>query len=120
MDSLLDMVRFLIGDTDPNFPLISDDEIATCIGTKTDITRMYGPAADACAAIVARFSKYPQTGIAGDVKVDPKEVVAQFLALEKKLRSHDFVIGFGGLVCRRTGQIRRKPFYEGQFDDRSY
>lgn len=118
--STLDKVRSLIGDVDENFPLLSDDEITACIGTETDITKMNIPAADACAAVVAKFSKYPHWGISGDITIRPQAVVTQYAALEKKLRSRGFVIGFGGLVDRRTGGRREKPFYEGQFDDVSY
>lgn len=117
--SPLDEVRALIGDVDENFPLLSDDEINACIGSETG--SMDAPAATACDRIVARFSKYPQSAIAGDVTLNPQAIVTQYTALAKSLRMSGLNILAGGLADvdeDRLHRRRRKPFREGMFEDR--
>lgn len=119
--SPLDKVRSLIGDVDENFPLLSDDEINAFIGDETDLNQLDDSAALACDAIVARFSKYPQSAIAGDVTLNPQAIVTQYTALAKRLRMGGLAISAGGLACDRPyrrERRRRKPFYEGMMEDR--
>ena len=53
-DSDKDAVRFLIGDTDSNDPLVTDEEIAWQLGQRV---RVHLAASSCCVAIAAKFSR---------------------------------------------------------------
>ena len=53
-DSDKDAVRFLIGDTDSNDPLVTDEEIAWQLGQRG---KVYLAASSCCVAIAAKFSR---------------------------------------------------------------
>lgn len=69
LNSLLDQLRALIGDTNPDEPLLSDEEIMLCIRDKAG--NIYAAAALACRLIAARFARE------ADVKVGELAVTAR-------------------------------------------
>lgn len=84
-----DWIRFLIGDTDleqQDNQLLTDEEINALIGTETNLSAMYGIAADAADAIASKFRKYPRTkvGLLSDINLPA--VVDRYERLAASLR----------------------------------
>lgn len=88
-----DKVRLLIGDTDSTDPLLYDDEVDACIAYRqmtdddgADVTNIPAAAADAAAAIAAKFSRrfnFSEDGQSFDIA----QRVSHYLSLEQSLRS---------------------------------
>ncbi len=76
-----DAVRYLIGDTDTNNQLLSDEEIAY------DLTRSntYGAAALSCNAIVAKLSRLVDTYLDRDIRANLSQSVKHYQTLAKNL-----------------------------------
>lgn len=89
-----DRVRLLIGDTDIDDPLLYDDEIEVCVNgrqvydatTEAMVTNIPAAAADAAAAIAARFARKFDFAEDGQ-RFDVSKQHAHYLALERTLRS---------------------------------
>lgn len=94
----LDRVRLLIGDTDTDDPILSDDEVENCIDYRQistvdgDITNVPAAAADAAAAIAAKFAREFNFAEDGQ-RFDRAQKYAHYVALEQSLRSR--AGGFG-------------------------
>jgi ribosomal protein S13 len=126
--SALDWIRFLVGDTDINDQdnqILQDEEILALIGTETDLTAMYGIAADAADACAAKFRKYPRTrvGLLSDINlrtvVESYEQLAvslrQKAALSPSAQGSDETTGVaGGMVFGGTDM--RKSFIRDEWD----
>lgn len=88
----LDRVRLLIGDTDATDPLLSDNEVETCVAYRTyesdtlgTVVNLPAAAADAAAAIAAKFGR--EFNFAEDTqRFDRAQKVSHYLALEESLR----------------------------------
>lgn len=64
--SLRDQVRFLIGDTDPDDPLLQDEEIDWLLAQSNQ--NVLAAAAEACQAISARYSRQADRQV-GDLRI---------------------------------------------------
>jgi hypothetical protein len=76
-----DAIRYLIGDTDTNNQLLSDEEIAY------ELTRsnVYGAAALSCNAIVAKLSRLVDTYLDRDIRANMSQAVKNYQALARNL-----------------------------------
>lgn len=76
-----DAVRYMIGDTNTNNQLLSDEEIAY------ELTRsnVYGAAALACNAIVAKLSRLVDTYLDRDIRANMSQAVRNYQTLAKNL-----------------------------------
>lgn len=89
----LDRVRLLIGDTDVDDPILSDDEVTTCIeyrqmdvvDSDTTVANLPAAAADAAAAIAAKFAREFNFAEDGQ-RFDRAQKYAHYIALEQSLR----------------------------------
>ena len=88
----LDRVRLLIGDTDVNDPILSDDEIGSFVDYRQietedgDVANIPAAAADAAAACAAKFAR--DFNFAEDSqRFDRAQKYAHYVALEQSLRS---------------------------------
>lgn len=96
LDSLLDWLRFLVGDTKAEDPLLDDREYEGLIADveeldiDADLAQVrgyrYRLAADAAEKIAARYSRESDVSIEGQ-SVQLSAKVAQYTALAKRLRS---------------------------------
>lgn len=89
----VDRVRLAIGDADESDQLLSDDDLQVFIDARqietTDgdtVTNIPAAAADACAALAAKFARHFNFAEDGQ-RFDVSQRVSQFLALETALRS---------------------------------
>lgn len=87
-----DRVRLLIGDTDEADPQLSDDELKNLIaynkienGDGDLVTNIPAAAADACAAIAAKYSRTFNFAEDGQ-RFDRAQRLSHYLALESSLR----------------------------------
>jgi hypothetical protein len=88
----LDHVRLLVGDTDVDDAILSDDEITAFIEYRQitnsddeDVTNIPAAAADAAAAIAAKFAR--QFNFAEDgQRFDRAQKYAHYVGLEQSLR----------------------------------
>lgn len=80
-DSPLDRVRFLIGDTEPNDPLLSDEEISFLVSLKGSSD---SAALAACEAILLKLSKEVDYSI-GPEKVSASQRFVQYQAVARGL-----------------------------------
>lgn len=88
-----DKVRLLVGDSDTDDLLLSDDEVDACIAYRkienTDgdlVTNIPAAAADAAAAIAAKFARNFNFAEDGQ-RFDVAQRHGQYLALEQSLRA---------------------------------
>src|SRR5574343_147039 len=98
--STLDEVRFLIGDTDTNDQLLSDEEITYLIGVNADQGTGYHnylAASSACNAIAAKYAKMSDKTV-GSLSIRYSQKHSQYLALAQDL-----------LKKATTGVNARKP-----------
>lgn len=93
----LDRVRLLIGDTNEDDPLLSDDEVETLIAARKietvdgDVTNIPAAAADGAAAIAAKFSRDFSFAEDGQ-RFDRAQRASHYLALEQSLRRRAGVV----------------------------
>jgi hypothetical protein len=92
LDTDRDRIRLLLGDTDPSDPLLYDDEIQSFVDYRqvtleddTTVTNIPAAAADAAAAIAARFAREFNFGEDGQ-RFDRAQKFAHFYELEQTLR----------------------------------
>lgn len=81
--SLLDEVRFLIGDTDSTFPLLQDEEIQYTLTENSD--NKYLAAADSCDAIASKFAVEVDNEVADTMSKDG-DLYSHYTRLADKLR----------------------------------
>ncbi len=87
----LSRVRLLTGDTNATDPLLTDDEVNFLIAARTDLdvtpatVNVPAAAADAAAAIAAKFSRNFNFAEDGQ-RFDVAQRVSHYLALEMSLR----------------------------------
>lgn len=88
-----DKIRLLIGDTDTDNPLLFDDEIDVCVAyrqieSETDVyvTNIPAAAADAAAAIAAKFARDFNFAEDGQ-RFDRAQKYAHYIGLEQSLRN---------------------------------
>lgn len=90
-----DAVRFLIGDTDPDDPLLQDEEILYLLEHTNEVE---GAAAEAAYSLAARFSRQADKSV-GDLSLSLSQKSAAFWQLAESL-------------WRRSG-LRALPFAGG-------
>ena len=78
-----DKVRFLIGDTDTNEQLLTDEEIDFLIGKHDSI---WGTCAEACESIAAQYSKRSDVGLGGGMDSDISQKAQQYRDMAKEFR----------------------------------
>lgn len=79
----LDVVRFLIGDTDQRNQLIYDEEITAILTRKSNDTR--STAIMLCESLAARYSKFTDVR-AGETTSDKTAISGKFMARANELR----------------------------------
>lgn len=84
-----DAVRFLIGDTDNDDPLLQDEEIAYILTLETNVNMA---AAKACRAIAATFARKATRKNVGDLSIDYSMRQQNYLDLAKKLESDAAIV----------------------------
>lgn len=91
--SLKDAVRFEIGDTEADFGILSDEEIAYVLTLEPNAL---SAAARCCEVITRKLAKDPNMSI-GKTKIDNASATAQYLELARDLRKRANMLssGFG-------------------------
>ena len=84
-NSTNDSIRFLIGDTDTNDRLITDEEIAYIVTQQGSVNRS---ASECCRAIAAKFARNMNRSIGG-LQADFAAKYRQYLELADNLRAKD-------------------------------
>lgn len=118
----LDAVRFLVGDTDIDAPLMADEEIAYALSADGAVQKA---AARIARAIAARFARKADKTV-GDLRISYSQRVAHYQELARRLdlqadRS-DVGLYAGGLsvsdkeAVERDADRVRPSFKRGQFD----
>ena len=79
--SNLDHVRFLIGDTDTNDQLFSNEEINAALTERNN--NVYLAAADLCRNAASKFARKATKSV-GDLSIQFKEIFENFLKLAKQ------------------------------------
>src|SRR5688500_12229196 len=82
--SSLDEVRFLLGDIDSTYPLLSDEEITYLLQERTS----RGAAADAASALAARYAREVSFSADG-VSVQVEQLQEKYEKLATSLRYED-------------------------------
>jgi hypothetical protein len=85
-----DKVRFLIGDTDENEPLLQDEEIDFLLSENTDI---YLAASSAAESISAKFARQSDKSI-GDAHTTYSQKAEAYHRLAERLKSHHLTYPF--------------------------
>lgn len=103
-NSTRDAIRFELGDTDRNAPLLSDPEIEYALEIEKDLN---GAIARCCEALVAKFTRE------ADYTLGPKQVAASqraeaFRKLAKEFRSKSNVGFYVGGVSQSEGKSDAK------------
>lgn len=78
-----DKVRFMIGDTDSQDPLLSDEEIMYLLDTKQSVQKA---AQEACRAIIAKFAREVSYSL-GPEKVEASDRLAHYKELLNELKA---------------------------------
>lgn len=103
-----DKVRFLIGDTDPDYPLVQDEEIQFALDSESNI---YAAAAKCCEAIAARFSREVDRKM-GSISIQASQKVEAYRRLARQLREKAKIA-----QLPFSGTIETKPtFAKGMMD----
>ena len=104
--SELDRVRFEIGDTDENWPLLNDDEIQYAIDKEANL---YTAAARCCEAIASKFSREADYSL-GPKSVSSSQRAESYRAKARELR-HKGIAGFyvGGVSKKDEKKDRLDP-----------
>lgn len=93
-----DEVRFLVQDTDPTVPLLTDEEIIYLVGKyQPRFDSNTGVAAMAAAAIARKFTGYPSVSADG-VEIDVSGLVDKYTAMASDLRLQYEDEGSTGMV----------------------
>jgi len=108
-----DAVRVLIGDTDTNDQLVTDEEIAFFLSEANDV--VYMAAARAARQLEALFARKADTSL-DEVSVEYGEISDRFAKLAVRLES-DSARFSGGLGVPIAGGIRRGSMDDAEEDD---
>ena len=113
----IDLLRFLIGDTDTDHQLLQDEELDFLISTQNNY---YMAAAIAADALTAKFAPSTQEKL-GDWSQDFQQRYDHFLALSKELRrlAARGITGFFGGMPTTTEPVadHEKRFKRDQMED---
>ena len=113
----IDLLRFLIGDTDTDHQLLQDEELDFLISTQSNY---YMAAAIAADALTAKFAPSTQEKL-GDWSQDFQQRYDHFLALSKELRrlAARGITGFFGGMPTTTEPVadHEKRFKRDQMED---
>ena len=128
----IDAIRFLIGDTDSNDQLLSDEEIswinAEASGTPTGLNAIYDAAYRACLAVAASLSRLADKSI-GDLSVQLSQKAAGYRATATEMKTLAFRKGLvptpyaGGIsisdkdIDDEDSDSVRPYFRTGQFEN---
>lgn len=82
-DSHRDAIRFLIGDTDANDPLLDDAEIDYLHEAAGN--SIYQGAHDACHALAAKFTRMATSKSVGDLSLQYQDRAAAYLSLSEQI-----------------------------------
>lgn len=99
-----DALRFLIGDTDPDDPLLSDSEVEFLINRMRDVDLA---AAEAAYSLAGRYSRMADKSV-GDLSISLSQKAAAFLELADKLRRKAQVLAVpfaGGISLKQKATI---------------
>ena len=94
-----DAVRFLLGDTDAEQPLISDEEVEYILSLEANVIRA---AAIGAESIAGKFSSKVDRSI-GDFSESLSDLASQYLELARKLRKQ----------AKQTSSFKAVPFAGG-------
>ena len=112
-------VRFLIQDTDPEQPLLSDEEIGWMITTwKSKGSSLYFVAAKCCQNIAMKFAR--EVSYSSDAEsLSLSELMNKYQAMSESLIANDNTMGVGVLfVGGEGGADTRGPLFAvGMHDD---
>ena len=113
----IDLLRFIIGDTDTNHQLLQDEELDFIISTQSNY---YMGAAIAAEALTAKFAPSTQEKL-GDWSQDFQQRYDHFLALSKELRriaARGITGFFGGMPTTTDPEAdHEKRFKSVQIED---
>lgn len=112
LDTDLDKVRFLIGDTDTTSQQLSNEEITFLLADRennVDQTAIY-----ALDGIIAKYSRKVNVTV-GDVQVQYASMMSQFESVRKRLMARSAKTGIyvGGMVDSNGEEV--KPFFTRTF-----
>lgn len=96
-ESETDAIRFLVGDTDADEPLLQDEEIIWLSSLWTQQFSVYWTAAMACDAIAARFAR-EVTFNSDSQTISTSELQQKYLTQAEKLRALHRAFSTGGVV----------------------
>lgn len=82
-----DEIRYLVGDTDEENPLVTDEEINFVLGIRPKVAGKinYQAAAEVCATIAAKFGRKIRFGV-GPISRSEELMFDHYTALSEKLR----------------------------------
>lgn len=114
LNTPLDRVRLLIGDTDITDQLLQDEEIQALYDNTKD---MYAAASQACAMLAAKFAREVDITL-GRTRSSNSQMVSHYNALARKYKAHaNSSYMFVGGVHKPTVQTP-KVFHVGMFDSK--
>lgn len=108
-DSSEDAVHFLIGDTDPNCPLVKDAEITWALNQNGG--NIYLAALEVIEAAIRRFSRTPNIKV-GDVQKNGSEIVTNLRTAKRDLQNRAMAgvePFFGGLSKSGKRDLESQP-----------
>lgn len=126
-DGRLNVLRYLIGDTDREDPLLDDGEIAFSLSQNGD--NVYQSASACAMSLGARFAREVDTKLDGALSETKSQLSQQFYKLAKQLAYQATKSGAtlgttsGGITLGNISYNRSNPnrqpssFYMGQFDN---
>ena len=101
----LDMVRFLIGDTDENDPQLGDAEITSVL--ELNGNEPYASALACAEALVAKYSRLTQKSIGG-LSISYNQRIDHYRELIKQLRRRAALAGAGGTPWTAAVSVSEK------------
>jgi hypothetical protein len=115
----VNVVRFLLGDTDVSSPELQDEEISFTLSEASDLVYL---AASICASTVSsKYAGYANVEIDGILTVDYGELASAFSVLSIKLKSDGNRLEGGSLGIFIGGlpvfPARSYAFHRGQFQN---
>lgn len=107
-----DQVRFLIGDTNPSDPQLTDEEILWLLSQHAD---QFAAAVAACDALAAKYAREVSKTV-GDLSVQAESRSKHYIDLKKTIQSQRrSVTAVAGIYA--GGSTRDPMFRLGQFDN---
>lgn len=116
VNSRLDRIRILIGDTDPAEPLIEDETLLWLIEREPDDNLA---AAQAARLIAAKFARQADIAV-GELSVRFSQLAESFLELANQLAMESSArVGTDAKTDILVAEPKPPLFYRGQFDRRA-